>query len=132
MARRPPKVVLISIMAVLAVAGYGLYAYWSAGVEDDKHFASDETQLIVANTTEARLSLYKAGQDLDSAVPIDSFDGKSVWLGKGDYFLRADFAGDTSFYPINIEGYLGGPEKDGSLAVTIRPISEQPPSLVAG
>jgi formylglycine-generating enzyme required for sulfatase activity len=109
---------LIAAGAII-VAACLLYVSLGEDGEYD-HYDRAETQLVVVNTTGAPLELFEAGADLSAKRRVDDFDGKSIWLARGDYFIHAADQNGELLYPVNIIGYRAGPESDGSLAVTIR------------
>lgn len=123
-------IVLVTILLAILTAGIAsFYTFNSFDLEEDGHFDRDETRLTIVNTSGARLSLIRSGATLDSATLLGRVDKDEMWLAKGDYFLRADYDPATAYYPINIPGYRGGPEADGSLAVTVRPLPATEPPL---
>ena len=123
------KIAIISISAPVVVIALVFLIYNSVDLEDEGHYDREETELIVVNTANVLITLHKAGSDIDSSAQVDSFDGSRMWLPKGDYFLRAEYGDFATYYPVNIFGYRFGPERDGSLAITIRPGPDSmPPS----
>jgi formylglycine-generating enzyme required for sulfatase activity len=126
-------ILLLTVFFAALVAG-GIYLacqYAEAERAEQIHYEREETELVIVNLAGARLSLFQAGNELRETTELPGFDGKRVWLAKGNYFLRAD-AGDRIFYyPVPITGYRRGAEKDGSFAATIRPFPvETPPALL--
>jgi len=96
---------------------------------EELHYKRSETELIVTNLVQARIYLFHAGTNLQDARQIGEVTGP-VWLKAGNYFLRADEPSGSAWYPVPITGYRAGPEKDGSLAITVRPMPrETPPCL---
>lgn len=127
---------LISILVALsAIAGLGylvVIRVLEQDHQDQLHYERGETELRVANLSRAGLILFQAGADLSGTRAIPLFDGKSMWLVPGNYFLRADNGGRTSYIPIPLTGYRCGPDDGGAFVVTLRsPPGEFPPLLNA-
>lgn len=118
------------LAAIIAGAAIFVYQYLESERAEQVHYDRDETELVVVNTTGANLALFRAGRNLDDTQPVPEFNGERIWLTKENYFLQADQNGQSIFYPVPIQGYRSGTEKDGSFSVTIRPIPEPPPSLL--
>ena len=129
--RRAVWIFLIASAAACLIAT-ALYLFQFLQSEENTHFELDETKVVVVDTTDSALELYKAGADLDSATPIVSYDRSPIWLPRGDYYLVSHQNDRTAIYPINIHGYRAGPEEDGSLALTIRKYSETDPPAIPG
>jgi formylglycine-generating enzyme required for sulfatase activity len=85
------------------------------------HYEHEETELIISNIPDARLTLFKAESNLQDALAITVINGERTWLPRGNYFLKVEQSARTFLYPIPIVGYLAGPEKGGTFTVTIRP-----------
>jgi hypothetical protein len=86
-----------------------------------------ETELVVSNAAGAAVTLFRAAEDLDGAVEVPDFDGESIWLPRGNYFVRADLGRRALFYPVPIVGYRAGPDEDGTFTLTVRPPAAEPP-----
>jgi formylglycine-generating enzyme required for sulfatase activity len=117
---------------IIIAAVVWLVIYRSAARQEQLHYDREETEFIFTNLAGASVSLYKAGNDLSAAtaVPLQS---KEQWLPRGNYFLKVEQLGKTTFYPVSIFSYRSGPDKDGSFVVTIRPLPAQsPPRLNPG
>lgn len=110
---------------VILVAIVSAIVYRSGARQEQLHYDREETEFILANLSGAKVALFKAGVDLESATPMPA--PERVWLPRGNYFLRVEQSGKTSFYPIPIISYRAGPDKDGSFTVTIRPSPSQSP-----
>lgn len=96
-----------------------------------QHYERDEMQFIVTNLAHATLRLWKAGQTLQDATPVASYDGTPIWLPRGDYILAAEHSGKVVYYPVTALGYQRGPDTDGTFTVTVRPLPpESPPHLL--
>ncbi|HUJ22760.1 MAG TPA: SUMF1/EgtB/PvdO family nonheme iron enzyme [Bryobacteraceae bacterium] len=121
-----------AMIALAALAGFGGLAAWRSAERErneELQYQRGETELIVTNLAHARLRLFRAGANLEDAKEIGEFGG-GRWLSAGNYFLRADTPAGSAWYPAPITGYRAGPDKDGSLAITIRPVPRDPaPSL---
>lgn len=99
--------------------------------EEQGHFDRGETRLVVSNLAHSSLSLYRAGRTPADTARLAEFDGTSIWLRPGNYFLRSDDAGHTSYFPVPLTGYTCGPDDDGSFVVTVRPMpGDAPPRLL--
>ena len=117
--------VVITIGAVVA-----LMVYRSNAREEQFRYDREETQFFVTNLAGAQAALFKAGGTLEDAVAVREFKPEGVWLPRGNYFLEVEEAGKTSFYPVPIVSYRGGPDKEGAFTATIRPSrSQSPPRL---
>ncbi|HSP06142.1 MAG TPA: SUMF1/EgtB/PvdO family nonheme iron enzyme [Acidobacteriota bacterium] len=125
---RGPITAGLIITAVLAVVLVS--AYSKREKEQQQHYQNEETRVTVSNIAGAAVELFQAGSTMEDAKPVRPA-GSTFWLRRGNYFLRIQQGPRTSFYPVSIVGYRAGPEKDGSLIVTIRPYpEEQPPMLL--
>lgn len=117
--------------SVVIVALLALFYFRSNDRYEHLHFEREETELIIANLPRAHLALFKAGSDLRNAVQLPLITAERTWLPKGNYFLKVDQDNRTFFYPVSIWSYRGGPDKDGTLTVTIRlPGAESPRGLL--
>lgn len=97
------------------------------------HYEREETEVIISNLPGANLTLFKAGTNLQDAIPISSKVEQQIWLPRANYFLKAEQAGRSYFYTIPIIGYHSGPEKDRSFNITIRPPAlDSPHGLLSG
>jgi len=107
--------------------------YWLLSQDDrneELRYKQGETELVVSNLANSNLTLYKAGKNLSDTSRVKEFTGKNVWLRPGNYFLRSDESGRTTFIPVPLTSYRCGPDKDGSFLVTIRPMLKVfPPRL---
>lgn len=128
--RATRSVFLASAAAAACLVALSAYFGGFFQTREDFHFEHDETQVNVIDTAGTYVELYKAGSDLDSSVRLDDPSGGSTWLSRGDYYLVSHQDDRTAVYPINVLGYRGGPEQDGSLAITIRSYPEaEPPAI---
>jgi hypothetical protein len=119
------------LAAAITAAVFFVYRYFDAARADQIHYEQDETELVVVNLANARLALFRAGRNLSEAQPVPEFGGERIWLTKGNYFLQAEQNGTTVFYPVPIQGYRSGTEKDDTFAITIRSLpGEFPPPLL--
>lgn len=110
----------------------GLIVYRSNTREEKLHYEREESQFFLANLSGTNVSLYKAGKNLEDAVIMPESEGDGMWLSRGNYFLKVEQGGKTSFYPVPIFSYRSGPDKDGAFTVTIRPSpSQSPPRLLS-
>lgn len=100
--------------------------------EEQAHYDREETQFFLTNLTRANVSLFKAGSGIEAAVELPEFKPDGMWLSRGNYFLKVEQANRTTFYPVPIFSYRGGPDNEGAFTVTIRPSGNQsPPRLLA-
>jgi formylglycine-generating enzyme required for sulfatase activity len=88
---------------------------------DRLRYEREETNVLISNLPGAQLTLFKAGTNLQDAVPLPSVNDEPTWLPKGNYFLRVALPAGTFFYPLPIVAYRGGPDKEGTFTLTIRP-----------
>lgn len=116
--------------AVVIVATLG-FLYLRSGERLARvHYQREETQVVLSRAPDTRVTLFKAGKNLDDAGMIP-LDGDNIWLAKGNYFLKVDQAGREFFYPIPIVGYRGGPDQDRTFGITIRlPPADGPHGLL--
>jgi formylglycine-generating enzyme required for sulfatase activity len=89
--------------------------------DERSHFERQETMLVVSAPATARIRLFHAGDNLQDATELDFSATRRMWLPKGRYFVRADEAGQTLYYPIAVLGFRAGPDRDGTLMITVRP-----------
>jgi len=89
--------------------------------DERSHFERQETTLVVSAPATARLRLFHAGDDLEEATELDFPATRRKWLSKGRYFLQVDEGGQTLYYPVVVLGFRAGPDRDGTLAITVRP-----------
>lgn len=116
----------------LAVVFIGYWIIMRDDSEEQGRYDRRETELIIANLSNASLTLYKAGRDLLDTVRVEPFDGKSGWLAPENYFIRSEESGHATFHPVPLTGYRCGPDEDGSYVVTIRPMPKAfPPRLLS-
>ena len=115
------------ILTIVGAAVFLVYRYFEAERAEQIHYEREETELVVVNTTDVRLTLYRAGNKIGGAQIIPEFGGERIWLTKGNYFLQAEQNGTRVFYPVPVRGYRAGTEKDDTFAITIRPFPEEPP-----
>jgi len=96
------------------------------------HYEREETELIVSNLIDARVHLYKAGENLADTTHLKEFAGERIWLAHGNYFLRAEHSEKNFSVPVPILGYRSGPDDGGAFIVTLRPLPTiYPPRLFA-
>lgn len=110
--------------AVAGAVRIGLVAvsilFMSCG-NDGAHFEREETMLVVSAASAARIRLFQARDELRDATERDFPATRRMWLPKGRYFLQVDEAGRTLYYPVPVLGFRAGPDRDGTLAITVRP-----------
>lgn len=116
--------------AIVVVGTVSLLYFRSDKREVRQHFEREETEIIISNLPHAELTLFKAGRNLQEAVALPLMTGEPIWLAKGNYFLKTVHGSRPPlFYPLPTVGYRGGPDKDGTLSVTIRLPSDPPDGL---
>ena len=124
-------ITLAVVAAILVAIGGGVFAYRLVEHErlERLHYEREETLLVVANLAQASLRLVKSRRSISDAEPISRIEGSQVWLPIGDYFVEAELSGQKLFYPVTVLGYRSGPDSEGTLALTIRPLpAELPPA----
>lgn len=115
------KYLLFIAVGVLVVAGWLLASWHSAREREEQlHFQRRETQLIVSVPLKENHQLFKAGKNLPEAREIALPESGKLWLPEGNYFLRVEQQGRISFYPAPLLGFRSGPDRDGSLTLTVR------------
>jgi formylglycine-generating enzyme required for sulfatase activity len=120
-------------VVVLAAVALALRYFRSNTRAEALHYEREETELIISNDAGAKLTLFKAGNSLQDAIPISSTAEDRFWLPRGNYFLKVEQAGRSFFYPIPIVAYRSGPDKDGNFGITVRlPRSDAPHGLLPG
>jgi len=112
-------------------AAIALIVYRSNAREEQRHYDREETQIVLANLSGANVTLLKAGSSMEATVVMAEFKPEGTWLPRGNYFLQVEQAGKSSFYPVPIVSYRGGPDKEGAFSITIRPLPQSPPRLLA-
>ena len=124
-------VTLAVVAAITLVISGGVFAYRLVERErlERLHYEREETLLVVENLAQAPLRLFKAGKSVGKEEPISAFDGKQIWLPAGDYFVETQERGQKLFYPATVLGYRSGPDSDGELALTIRPMPPESPPV---
>lgn len=127
------RIWLLSALAlVVALTAILVTRYVARERVEQSRYEEGATELIVTRPAGARVALFKAGHQLDAATPVADFDGQRRWLARGNYFLQVEQADQSSFYPVPIFSYRGGPDTDGALLVMVRqPLTDQPPRLSA-
>jgi len=123
-------VLLILLLGIGAILGLG----WVESQRNEQvHFNREETLLLVSNPSRSAIRLFMSGRTLQEAKPLEPFNGKSIWLPKGNYFLLARQNGREFYYPIPIIGHRSGPDTDGTFSITVRSFKvEDTPPLIAG
>ncbi len=121
---------IAATILLIATVSVGYWLFSQDDREEQAHYEQGETELVISNLANATLTLYKSGKNLSDTTRVAGFDGKSIWLKPGNYFLRTDDGGRTMFVSVPLTGYRCGPDDDGSFLVTIRPIPKTfPPRL---
>ncbi len=113
----------------LAGAAFWILRSDAAGAGRYEH---DEMEVLIANPARVSVRLFRAGEDLNAAREVGGAGASRLALAPGNYFLRASHPRGDLFYPVPVLGYNAGPERDGSLLVTVRPPPEQRPPAVEG
>jgi formylglycine-generating enzyme required for sulfatase activity len=120
----------IALAAVLA--GGVTIASWLSHAERKEQLRSerDETELVVTNSAEEQVHLFRAGRSLREATELSLSGNQRVWLPPGNYFLKAIQEGRICFFPIPLRGYRSGPETNGAFTVTVRSTPKGRPPLL--
>lgn len=123
------RVYLLSGAVLAACAAAAAWFTLRADTAEEGRYARDEMEIVIANPARAPIRLFRAGESLSAARELRGPIRSRISLEPGNYFLLvSDPAGDL-FYPIPVLGYRAGPERDGSLLVTIRPAPERRPPV---
>jgi len=120
--------VFAGFLIIALVCGYAGFKYSEATKIDAVHYEKDEMRLIVSKTSDYSVQLYQSGKNLQDAHLLSKLNTNDIWLQPGNYFLAAQQSkGPILLYPAPINGYKSGPDKDGSLTITIRSPKNAPP-----
>lgn len=115
----------------LAIVSVGYWLFSQDDRNEQLRYEQGETELVISNLANSTLTLYKAGKNLSDTSRLLEFTGKNIWLKPGNYFLRSDDGGRTTFIPVPLTGYRCGPDNDGSFLATTRPLAKEfPPYLL--
>ena len=126
------KFYAIAAGLIIIGAASTLMVYRSKAREEQSRYDREQTQFFLTNLSGANVALFKAGSTIEDAVAMPEFKPEGTWLPRGNYFLQVEEAGKTSYYPVPIVSYRGGPDKEGAFTATIRPSrSPLPPRLLA-
>ena len=127
------KLFIIAGAVIILTAATLSWRYFRSNERAERlHYEREEAEVVVANLAGANHTDFKAGNKLQDATPL-SIAGERFWLPRGNYFLQAEQAGRSFFYPIPIIGYHSGPDKDGRFGITVRlPGSDSPHGLLPG
>ena len=118
-------------MLIIIAVTISLLVYRSNAQREQLHYEREETELIVTKLFGATSTLFKAGKSLQDAVAMPPLNGERIWLPQGNYFLKVERSGRTLFYPIPIISYRGGPDREGTFTITVRPPPpDSPPRLL--
>jgi formylglycine-generating enzyme required for sulfatase activity len=112
----------VSGLATVMIVG-GIFYYWLARSQEDEHshYERRETELIVSNPSQIHMALFRAGRSLEDTLRLGTFDESRIWLTPGNYFLTSFDEADRLLFPVPLVGFRGGPDKDGSFVVAVRP-----------
>lgn len=120
----------VSALLIIGVASW-LWLMRSNARQEQLHFESEETELLINNPQAGNGTLFKAGNSLQDAVVIASAPDQRVWLPRGNYFLSLEQSGVNLLYPIPLISYRAGPDTEGTFSVTVRPApANHPPKLL--
>lgn len=115
------KLYVAGVAAIIIIIAIVSLLYFRSDERNERlHYEREETELIIANLPLSDLTIYKAGTSLQDAVALPPIDRERIWLAPGNYFLKADLGARILFYPLPMVSYRGGPDKEGTLTVTIR------------
>lgn len=99
---------------------------------EERRYERDETKVLIVNPARLPVRLFQAGENLRGAHEISNFTGSTIDLPPGNFFFRVEHPNGILLYPVPILGYNRGPERDGSLVVTVRPPPSQLPPVLDG
>jgi len=123
--------IALPVAAALLFTAYRLFE--SGEAAEDARYAGGLTELVVSNLSGESLVLVRAGSRLSDTVSVAEVTEGSLWLGPGNYFIRCDQQGRSTYFPVPLTGYRCGPDRDGSYQVTVRSLPlVTPPIVVAG
>lgn len=127
------KLFVIAGVAIVLMAAALLFTYLRSDERAERlHYEAEETQVVVVDLAAANHTLFKAGNNLQDATPLSAVS-QTLWLPRGNYFLKVEGSSRSFFYPIPIVGYHSGPDKDGTFGITIRlPGPDSPHGLLPG
>ena len=131
MRKWPKKALWAGALAlIVAVAGVVAARHIEGARAEQAHFERGETEVVATDLAGSRqLRVYMAGVALGAETDVADASTGPVWLAKGDYFLRADTAGETLFFPVTLTHFRCGPDEDGRFLLTVRSAPrEAPPS----
>jgi formylglycine-generating enzyme required for sulfatase activity len=119
------------LLAAASIAGLIVWLLRFSSSDDAGRFERGETQLIISNVAGVPCTLFRAGGTLQQSSPLREFDGTSIWLPPGSYFLQTAGRPEPSFFPIPLTGYHSGPDEEGAFLLVIRDAPpEAPPPLL--
>lgn len=122
----------LALIALAVLVGFVAKSFSARERLEQLHYDREESELIVSNLSGAQIYLYKAGKYLSDTMRVTAFDGRQIWLPKGNYFLQVTRQQQLFFIPVPIYGYRGGPDDGGAFMVTLRPPpTGYPPRLLA-
>ena len=128
--RNRARLILLLIVIAIVIAG-AVFAVTFASRQraETLHYEREAMRLVVTNLAGGQVQLFKTGKTLDDAGEM-AIEGDSIWLPRGNYFLRVALPNGAMFYPIPITGYRGGPDEDGSLTITVRSVAAGSPAVL--
>ncbi len=126
------RIWLASGSALAACAAAAAFWILRGGTAADSLYERNEMEVVIANAARAPIRLFRAGDGLADAHEVDGPIGSHLALAAGNYFIRAAYSTGDLFYPVPVLGYNAGPERDGSLLVTVRPPPDRPPIIDGG
>ncbi|MGZ8844671.1 MAG: hypothetical protein ACXW18_13475, partial [Pyrinomonadaceae bacterium] len=103
---------------VVLLLGVGVLFYLRSDHRNDRlHYERAETEVVISAAPDARLTLFKAANNLQDAVGMPPLTGDRIWLPRGNYLLKTEQGSRAFFYPIPIVACRAGPEKDGTFGI---------------
>jgi formylglycine-generating enzyme required for sulfatase activity len=125
----PRRRITLAPAALLVLLGGGLATGLASLARAERRaeeraarLARGETELRVANPQAARLSLHRAGRNLDDVAPIAVESFASAWLPGARYFLEAHTPQGRSLFPVALDLQGAGAAGEGSLDLAVRPL----------
>lgn len=120
-----------AVAIVTIVVTISLFYFRSDERHERLRYEREETEVIISRIPGAHLSLFKTGKNLQDAVAMPPLGGDRFWLPQGSYFLEVEQSARSLVYPIPLVSYRGGPDKEGTFSITIRPpVTGPPPRLL--
>ena len=129
--RKRYQAAALALGSLLMAGGFAGYRYVRRERQEQLHYERAETEVILSNTTSSSVELFRADRSPREAVELPVPPDRRVWLPEGRYFFRANHAPGPVFYPVPVLGYRSGPDREGDIDITVRPLPpRRPPRLL--